>query len=44
MLLGGNRYGQAVVHIVAVDDDGQIQVFVLGRARWPRTVTCWTGR
>jgi hypothetical protein len=26
MLLGGNRYGQAVVRILAVDDDGQIHV------------------
>jgi hypothetical protein len=26
MLLDGNRYGQAVVRIVAVDDDGQIHV------------------
>ena len=29
MLLAGNRYGQAVVRVVAVDDDGQIHFAVL---------------
>ena len=29
MLLAGNRYGQAVVRIVSVDDDGQVHVTVL---------------
>lgn len=29
MLLAGNRYGRAVVRIVAVDDDGQVHVSVL---------------
>jgi hypothetical protein len=29
MLLAGNRYGQAVVRIVAVDNDGQVQFAVL---------------
>lgn len=29
MLLAGNRYGQAVVRIVAVDDDGQVHFTIL---------------
>lgn len=29
MLLAGNRYGQAVVRVVAVDDDGQVHFTVL---------------
>ena len=29
MLLAGNRYGQAVVRIVAVDDDGQVHFAIL---------------
>jgi hypothetical protein len=29
MLLAGNRYGQAVVRVVAVDDDGQVHFAVL---------------
>lgn len=29
MLLAGNRYGRAVVRIVAVDDDGQVHFSVL---------------
>jgi hypothetical protein len=29
MLLAGNRYGRAVVRIVAVDDDGQVHFTVL---------------
>jgi len=29
MLLAGNRYGQAVVRIVAIDDDGQVHFSVL---------------
>jgi hypothetical protein len=29
MLLAGNRYGQAVVRIVSVDDDGQVHFTVL---------------
>jgi hypothetical protein len=33
MLLAGNRYGRAVVRIVAVDDDGQVRFTVLPGAR-----------
>ena len=29
MLLAGNRHGQAVVRVVAVDDDGQVHFSVL---------------
>lgn len=29
MLLAGNRHGQAVVRVVAVDDDGQVHFAVL---------------
>lgn len=29
MLLAGNRYGQAVIRVVAVDDDGQVHFTVL---------------
>lgn len=29
LLLAGNRYGQAVVRIVAVDDDGQVHFTIL---------------
>jgi hypothetical protein len=29
MLLAGNRHGQAVVRIVAVDDDGQVHFTIL---------------
>lgn len=29
MLLAGNRYGRAVVRIVAVDDDGQVHFTIL---------------
>jgi len=29
MLLAGNRYGQAVVRVVAVDDDGQVHFTIL---------------
>lgn len=29
MLLAGNRNGQAVVRIVAVDDDGQVHISIL---------------
>jgi len=29
MLLAGNRFGQAVVRIVAVDDDGQVHFTIL---------------
>jgi hypothetical protein len=29
MLLAGNRYGQAVVRVVSVDDDGQVHFAVL---------------
>lgn len=29
MLLAGNRYGQAVVRVVAVDDDGQVHFSIL---------------
>jgi hypothetical protein len=29
MLLAGNRYGQAVVQVVAVDDDGQVHFTIL---------------
>ncbi|MGH3851352.1 MAG: hypothetical protein ACRDRT_16960 [Pseudonocardiaceae bacterium] len=29
MVLAGNRYGQAVVRIVAVDDDGQVHFSIL---------------
>jgi hypothetical protein len=29
MVLAGNRYGQAVVRIVAVDDDGQVHFTIL---------------
>ncbi|MDQ1499966.1 MAG: hypothetical protein QOI86_3306 [Actinomycetota bacterium] len=29
MLLAGNRYGQAVVRIVAVDEDGQVHFTIL---------------
>jgi hypothetical protein len=29
MLLAGNRYGQAIVRVVAVDDDGQVHFAVL---------------
>ena len=29
MVLAGNRYGQAVVRIVAVDDDGQVHFAIL---------------
>lgn len=29
MLLAGNRYGRAVVRIVAVDDDGQVHFSIL---------------
>lgn len=29
MLLAGNRHGQAVVRVVAVDDDGQVHFTVL---------------
>jgi hypothetical protein len=29
MLLAGNRGGQAVVRIVAVDDDGQVHIAIL---------------
>lgn len=29
MLLAGNRYGQAVVRVVAVDEDGQVHFAVL---------------
>ena len=29
MLLAGNRFGQAVVRVVAVDDDGQVHFAVL---------------
>jgi hypothetical protein len=39
MFLAGNRLGQAVVRIVAVDDDGQVHSRS-SPARWPRTVTC----
>ena len=29
MLLAGNRYGQAVVRVMAVDDDGQVHFSIL---------------
>lgn len=29
MLLAGNRHGQAVVRVVAVDDDGQVHFSIL---------------
>lgn len=29
MLLAGNRYGQAVVRVVVVDDDGQVHFSIL---------------
>ncbi len=29
MLLAGNRHGQAVVRVVAVDDDGQVHFTIL---------------
>lgn len=29
MLLAGNRYGQAVVRVVAVDEDGQVHFAIL---------------
>jgi hypothetical protein len=29
MLIAGNRYGRAVVRVVAVDDDGQVQFSIL---------------
>jgi hypothetical protein len=29
MLLAGNRYGRAVVRIVAIDDDGQVHFSIL---------------
>ena len=29
MLLAGNRHGQAVVRVVAVDDDGQVHFAIL---------------
>lgn len=29
MVLAGNKYGQAVVRIVAVDDDGQVHFAIL---------------
>jgi hypothetical protein len=29
VLLAGNRYGQAVVRVVAVDDDGQVHFEIL---------------
>jgi hypothetical protein len=29
MLLAGNRYGQAVVRVLAVDDDGQVHFSIL---------------
>ena len=29
MLMAGNRYGQAVVRVVAVDEDGQVHFAVL---------------
>jgi hypothetical protein len=29
MLLAGNRYGQAVVRVVAVDEDGQVHFTIL---------------
>lgn len=29
MVLAGNKYGQAVVRIVAVDDDGQVHFSIL---------------
>ena len=29
MLLAGNQYGQAVVRVVAVDDDGQVHFSIL---------------
>ena len=29
MLLAGNRHGQAVVRVIAVDDDGQVHFTVL---------------
>lgn len=40
ILLAGNRYGQAVIRVVAVDDDGQVHFAVparLGRAEPPST-------
>ncbi|MEA3076511.1 MAG: hypothetical protein QOF60_1419 [Actinomycetota bacterium] len=29
MLLAGNRYGQAVVRVVTIDDDGQVHFTIL---------------
>ena len=29
MLLAGNRFGQAVVRVVAIDDDGQVHFTIL---------------
>jgi hypothetical protein len=29
MLIAGNRYGRAVVRVVAVDDDGQVHFSIL---------------
>ena len=38
MLVAGNRQAQAVVRVVAVDDDGQVH-FTVRPVRWRRTAT-----
>lgn len=42
MLLAGNRFGRAVVQVVAVDDDGQVHLKILP-ARSRRTATSLAG-